>query len=104
MSVEPLYKRQVGGGSFVPYTVEPLYKGQVGGVSFVPYTVEPLYKGQVGGVSFVPYTVEPLYKGQVGDGVLCPLERGYPVTNILWDYNMPRLSQMYHHYGKWKRI
>ena len=35
MFVEPLYKGQVGGGSFVPYTVEPLYKGQVGGGSFV---------------------------------------------------------------------
>ena len=66
--VEPLYKGQVGDGSFVPYTVEPLYKGQVGDGSFVPYTVEPLYKGQVGDGSFVPCTVEPLYKGQVGDG------------------------------------
>ena len=37
MSVEPLYKGQVGGGSFVPYTVEPLYKGQVGDGSFVPW-------------------------------------------------------------------
>ena len=66
-TVEPLYKGQVGGGSFVPYTVEPLYKGQVGGGSFVPYTVEPLYKGQVGGGSFVPYTVEPLYCKGLGD-------------------------------------
>ena len=49
-----------------PYTVKPLYKGQVGDGSFDPYSVEPLYKGQVGDGSFVPYTVEPLYKGQVG--------------------------------------
>ena len=95
--MEPLYKGQVGGGSYVtmsliqwnlstrdklgvgstvPYTVEPLYKGQVGGGSYVPYTVEPLYKGQVGGGSYVPYTVEPLYKGQVGDGLHCPLYSG----------------------------
>ena len=31
---------QDGDGLFVPYTVEPLYKGQVGGGSFVPNTRE----------------------------------------------------------------
>ena len=88
-TVEPLYKGQVGDGSFVPYTVEPLYKGQLSwrwvlcplysgaslqGTSWrwVPCTVEPLYKGQVGDGSFVPCTVEPLYKGQVGDGSFVP--------------------------------
>ena len=39
-AVEPLYKGQVGDGSFVPYTVEPLYKGQFGGGSFVLYRVQ----------------------------------------------------------------
>ena len=85
-TVKPLYKGQVGDGSFDPYTVESFYKGRVlcplySGVSlqgtswdrsYVPYTVESLYKGQVGDRSFVPYTVEPLYKGQVGDGSFVP--------------------------------
>ena len=84
-TVEPLYKGQVGGRSFVPYTVEPLYKGQVGGRSFVPYTVEPLYKGPVGGRSFVPYTVEPLYKGQVGGrSFQCPLYSGASLQGTSW--------------------
>ena len=43
--VEPLYKGQVGDGSFVPYTIKPLYKGQVGDGSFVPYTIKPLKLG-----------------------------------------------------------
>ena len=36
--MEPLYKGQVGGGSFVPCTVEPLYKGQVGGIFLVHFS------------------------------------------------------------------
>ena len=72
-SVEPLYKGQVRGGSFVPYTVEPLYKGQVGDGSFVPCLVEPLYKGQVGDGSFVPYSGASL-QGTSWGWVLCPLQ------------------------------
>ena len=87
--LEPLYKGQVGGGSFVPYTVEPLYKGQVGDVSFVPYAVEPLYKRQVGDGSFVPYAVEPLYKGQVGDWsfVVELLYKGTGHCPVMWRFS-----------------
>ena len=104
-TVEPLYKGQVGGGSFVPYTVEPLYKGQVGGGSFVPYTVEPLYKGQVGGGSFVPYTVEPHYKGQVGGGSFVPYTVEPLYYKGLGDRSFRELSssQRYVYIGKWGR-
>ena len=75
--MEPLYKGQGGGGSFVPYTVEPLYKGQGGGGSFVPYTVEPLYKGQGGGggsLSLIQWNLST--RDKLGVGVLCPLYGG----------------------------
>ena len=62
------------------HRVEPLYKGQVGDGSFVHYTVEPLYKGQVGDGSFVHYTVEPLYKGRV----LCSLYSGASLQGTSW--------------------
>ena len=69
-TVEPLYKGQVGGGSFVPYTVEPLYKGQVG------WVLCPLHSGaSLQGTSWMgplSLTVEPLYKGQVEDGSFVP--------------------------------
>ena len=108
--MEPLYKGQVGDGSFVPYTVEPLYKGQVGDG---PYTVEPLYKGQIwlysgaslqgtswgwafySGASQVgggPSTVEPLYKGQVRDGFgeRLPSSRGDILS--LWEVEILRIT------------
>ena len=44
---------KLGDGSFVPYTVEPLYKGQVGDGS---YTVEPLYKG-TGPLSLIQWSL-----------------------------------------------
>ena len=78
--MEPLYKGQVGGGSFVPYiqwNLSTRDKLQWYG-SFVPYTVEPLSKGQVGDGFFVPYTVEPLSKEQVGVG---------PLSLIQWSFS-----------------
>ena len=64
--MEPLYKGQVGDGSFVPYTVEPLYKGQVGDGSFVSYTVEPLYKLRMGPLSLIQWSLSTRDKLRMG--------------------------------------
>ena len=57
VTVQPLYKGQVGDRSFVPYTMEPLTKDKLG----TGYPVEPLYKA---------YSVEPLYRDKLGTGPL----------------------------------
>ena len=61
--------------------VEPLYKGQVGGESFVPYTVEPLSKGQVGDGSFVSGAS---LQGTSWGWVLCPLYSGASLQGTSW--------------------
>ena len=64
------------------HVVEPLYKGQVGDGSFVTYTVEPLYKGQVGDGSSDLLRGCHYGKWKFRGVPTCPLFRGYPPFRV----------------------
>ena len=87
--MEPLYKGQVGDGSFVPYTVEPLYKGQVGmgPLSLIQWSLSTRDKLRTSPLSFIQWSLSIRDKLGVGPLSLELREVRGPslgeVTNVL---------------------